>query len=460
MKICLPVFLIAILSAVQGYGQHNASPNIILILADDLGWSNLASSMTKTHPEAASDYHETPNLDKLMQQGMRFSRGYSSAAICSPSRRSILFGQTPIRQGDETFPEVYNPRHADLLSIPQALKRINATYKAAHYGKWDLRAGIFPEDVGYDESDGNTGNRHGDVMMDKEVKWTEHFINDDPKRMSSLTERSMNFMERQVNSQHPFYLQISHYATHVDIQARPDTYNKYLKKERGKKDAEPGWAAMLEDLDHCVGQILKKVEALGIGDNTYVVFMSDNGSPEFIPPVSNRLDHPSGFDRPMRNFPLRGGKWALYEGGIRVPFIVKGPDVKPNSQCDVPVTGWDILPTLCEWAGKKLAANEKLDGGSFASLVRNEGRGFVERPTDKLIFHRYNDRYPHSAVIDGNFKVIKFWKSGKVELYDLGKDPGELNDIAAEYPKRARDLERSLSLYIKKVNPDILSRYK
>lgn len=460
MKIWLPVFIVSIFLSVQVSAQHNRSPNIIVILADDLGWSNLSLSMSKAHPAAASDYHEAPNLEKLMQQGMRFSRGYASAAICSPSRRSILFGQTPVRQGDETFPDTHSPHRSDQLSIPQALKRINVNYKTAHYGKWDLRAGIFPEDVGYDESDGNTGNRHGDVMMDKDVKWTEHFINNDPKRMYSLTERSMNFMERQVNSHHPFYLQISHYATHVDIQARPETYSKYLEKKKGKKDAEPGWAAMLDDLDDCVGRILDKAAALGIENNTYVVFMSDNGGPEFIPPVRNRLDHPSAFNHPMRNFPLRGGKWTLYEGGIRVPFVVKGPDIKPNSQCDVPVVGWDLLPTLCEWAGKKMSVSEKLDGGSFASLVRSEGRGYVDRPTEKLIFHRYNNSYPHSAVIDGNFKIIKFWKSGIVELYDLGKDPGELNNIAGEYPKKAKELERALSAYIEKVNPDIPSKYK
>jgi arylsulfatase A-like enzyme len=199
-------------------------PNIIFILADDLGWSSLSCSMDEGQPDGKSDYHETPNLERLASAGMRFSRAYASASICSPSRRSILFGHTPIRQGDEEFKDRYRPQRSTYQTIPQVLKSIDSRYRAAHYGKWDMRAGFFPEDAGYDESDGDTGNRSGDVMTDKDDKWTSRFVVGDPKHMFALTARAENFMERQVRSGNPFYLQVSHYATHVDIQARKETY--------------------------------------------------------------------------------------------------------------------------------------------------------------------------------------------------------------------------------------------
>lgn len=437
--------------------QHKSSPNIILILADDLGWSHLSCTMQKGNPASASDFHETPNLEKLARNGMRFTRGYASASICSPSRRSILFGQTPMRLGDDSFSENYDPRESDHLTIPLALKAIDDRYSAAHFGKWDMRAGFFPEDAGYDESDGNTGNRHGDVMTDKNDKWTKYFILDDPKRVFTLAERASNFMERQVRSGNPFYIQVSHYATHVDVQTRQRTYDKYKAKHGGKKHNNPGFAAMLEDLDASIGQILDMVTRLGIADNTYVFFMADNGATEFFPPVANRLHHPDAFDKPMRNFPLRGGKWTLYEGGVRVPFIVKGPGILADSQCDVSVAGWDLLPTFFELAGGggEWPPEKPIDGGSFANLLHDEGRGEVARLTHDLIFHRYHNGYPHSALIAGNFKVIKFWKSGKLELYNLKDDPGEEADLAPHNPKKAEALEHRLQSYMEEVNPDL-----
>lgn len=440
--------------------QTTARPNIIFILADDLGWSSLSCRMDRNDPASASDYHETPYLERLASAGMRFSRGYAPASICSPSRRSILLGQTPARQGDETFSANYDPFDARLRSIPQLLKAIDARYQAAHFGKWDMRADFFPEDVGYDESDGNTGNRHGDVMTDKDDKWNTHFIVDDPKRVNTLTARALNFMQRQVRAGNPFYLQVSHYATHVDLQSRRELYDKYSAKEKGRKHSNPAFAGMLEELDMSVGKIMEMVDRLGIGGETYIFFMADNGATEFLPPVRNRLDHPSAFTAPMRNHPLRGGKWTLYEGGVRVPFVVAGPGIRANSQCDVPVAGWDLLPTFGDLAGDSPGRVPGLDGGSFVNLLKNNGKGKVERPTEDLIFHRYNNSYPHSALIAGDLKVVKFWKSGKVELYDLRRDPGEERDIAGQEPQKARALGDRLMNYFREVNPALTTMYK
>lgn len=429
-------------------------PNFILILTDDQGWSCMSALMDDDHPDSKSDYFETPNIDRFAQMGMRFTSGYAPAALCSPTRRSIQFGQTPIRQGEEHFKANYHPDFKKRLTIPALLKTADPNYKTAHYGKWDLRADIFPEDLGYDGSDGNTGNNNGDYGSDKNTKWTDYFPSRDPKRIETLTARAANFMERQTQAGNPFYLQISHYATHVDMQAKPETYEKYVQKEKGLKHAQPAWAAMLEDLDTGIGQILDKVEELGIKDNTYLILMTDNGAAEFIPPVKNKLDHPSNFDRPMRNYPLRGGKWVLYEGGIRVPFMVIGPTVKPGSRCAVPVVGWDILPTLADLSGSPATLPDDLDGGSFRELLEN-GTGQVIRKNDALFFHRYHNSWPHSAVRMGNYKLIRFWKTNKIELYDLDRDVGETKDLAAEMPEKVEMMKEKLTAYIREVEAEI-----
>lgn len=438
--------------------QEIKRPNIIFILADDLGWSSLSCSMDAKNPQAKSDFHMTPNLEKLASQGMRFSRNYAGASICCPSRRSILYGATPARLGDESFADRYHPSKTALVPLPKALKAIDQRYKAAHFGKWDMRAGFTPEDAGYDESDGDTGNRDGDVMKDKGDKWTKHFIVDDPKKAFSLTERAIGFMERSARAGAPFYLQISHYATHVDLQARRSTYDQYVSKRPGQMHDNPAFAAMLDDLDSSIGLILEKLESLGLSDNTYVFFTADNGATEFFPPVSNRLDHPDTFAKPMRNSPLRGGKWTLYEGGIRVPMIVRGPGIPANTYSDVPVTGWDLLPTFAELAGGGTMTNGR-DGGSFAGVLKRGGKGVVRRPTEALIFHRYNNGYPHSALIDGDLKLVRFWKTGKVELYDLRNDPGERKDIAASRKQTAERLSERLVKYLNEVNPELISSY-
>lgn len=438
--------------------QEISRPNIIFVLADDLGWSSLSIPMQVSLPDSRSDYHQTPNLAELARQGMRFSRGYSPASICSPSRRSILFGHTPARQGDVSFAKSYYPGRTRYETIPQVLKKIDQRYTAAHFGKWDMRAGFTPKQAGFDQSDGDTGNRDGDVMTSRDNKWSTHFLVDDPKGMFSMTDRAMNFMREQVGLEKPFYLQVSHYATHVDLQSRRETYQKYRQKSQGVKHGDPAFAAMLEDLDSSIGQLLKAVDDLGIAGNTFIFFMADNGATEFLPPVKNRLDPPSAFAQPMRNAPLRGGKWTLYEGGIRVPFIVKGPGISAGSQCDVPVAGWDLLPTFARIAGSDFN-NHDYDGGNFYHLLQGDANAFVSRADDAFYFHRYNNAYPHSAIIEGDFKAIVFWKTGKIELYNLRLDPGEAKDLASADPQRTKELSGRLTDYLNEVNPGLIASY-
>lgn len=443
----------------SAFAQQAKRHNFILILTDDLGWSCFSSKMDDKNPDSKSDYYETPNIDKFAKQSMRFTRGYAPDPICTPSRRSIQFGQTSIRQGDEEFAAQYAPAQSINQSIPQVLKAFDSRYKAAHFGKWDLRAKITPEQLGYDISDGDTGNKNGNISDDKDEKWTQHFLTKNPKQIDSITQHSIHFMQQQVKANNPFYLQVSHYATHANFETQQASFDKFKAKPVGKKHDNPAWAGMINDLDKSIGELLKMVDDLGIGDNTYIVLMADNGAVEFIPPVSNRLDHPSLFAEQMRNYPLRGGKWTLYEGGIRVPFIVKGPGIQKGSQSDVPVAGWDLLPTFNELAGNSSKMSAHTDGGSLASVLKKGDKGTVKRPSNDFYFHRYNNGYPHSAIIVGDYKLIKFWKTKKIELYDIGKDLGEINDISKQKASKAAELEAKLMLYINEVNPSLAKRY-
>lgn len=451
--------LLFVCTAFSLYSQAGAErPNFILIFTDDQGWSSTSLQMDDEQPSSRSDFYQTPNIERLARAGKRFTHGYASAAICSPSRRSLQFGQTPARQGDIRFANDYSLDSDTHLAIPGVLKSIDPTYRTAHYGKWDLRADIFPEDLGYDESDGNTGNKDGNMNSNSITKWTEYFINSNPKKIRSLTSRALNFMERQVKSDHPFYLQISHYATHVDIQATEESFDEYWKKDPGTKHGDPGMAAMTRDLDDGIGLILDKVHELGIEDNTYIILMADNGGVELMPQTREKMIPPSEYGRMRRNYPLRGGKWTLYEGGIRVPFIVAGPGIDPGSQTSKSVVGWDILPTITDLAGLEGELPQDVDGHSFKNVLTGTFP-MNEMASRPLIFHRYNDHYPHSAIIFGHYKLIKRWKKGEVELYNLFDDIGETNNIADSLPTKTKELYTMLIDYLKEVNAEILETY-
>ncbi len=459
-------------SSLKTYSK-TVTPNFVFFLSDDQGWPATSASMHGGRDDAKSDYFLTPNLERLAHQGMRFSQGYAPAALCCPTRRGLQFGQTPARQGSERFAAAYPPGN-DRLTIPRLLKTVNSEYAAAHFGKWDHRTELLAEHLGYDESDGNTRNSKGNEgsNFDKQQKWVLHKELDDPKRIFSITERANDFMERQVRDGRPFYVQISHYAVHVDMQTRPETLRKNEQRPKGTKHRIPAFAGMTEDLDTGIGRVLEKLDELGIAESTYVFYMADNGAVPWIPP--NKIKHfanPASLEDVSRNHPLRSGKWTLFEGGIRVPFIVRGPGVKPGSFCDVPVVGWDILPTIADLAGYKQRLPDNLDGGSFRLLLESGGRGTVNRPFDGLVFHRYSTGDPHSAIRVGDYKLIKFWKGpirtspfsmtssskpGKLLLFNLKDDIGETRNLADAMPQKAQELHETLMGYLRSVDSEVL----
>jgi arylsulfatase A-like enzyme len=442
--------LAAVLLFFNGRPAPVRHPNFLFILVDDMGWSSLSSPMDNEVADSKSSYLETPNIDRLGDAGMRFSQGYAPAALCTPSRRSIQFGQSPIHMGNDSVASDYNPHTHHWLTIPHMLKAVDPAYRTAHFGKWDLRADIYPEDLGYDESDGNTGNDNGDRMTDKKTKWTQVYVTKDPKRTVTITGRALNFMQRQVASGHPFYLQVSYYATHVDMETRKNTYQKFQDKKKGSILYPAGWAGMQNDMDRGVGRLLDQVQKLGIAANTYIILMADNGGVELFPPPSgrNKLDPPSAYSQKTYNYPLRGGKWVLYEGGIRVPFMMAGPGIPAHSYCHVPVVGYDLLPTIGYLAGHKGSFPSYLDGGNIAPLFRDPAHGTVTRARKDLYFHRYVRAYAHSAIREGDYKLIERWFDGKTELYDLRSDLGEVHDLSDSMPGRVKELKQKLNAYL------------
>ena len=449
MKPCFLLAPIALLFAFSGCDSglesREGRPNFVVVLVDDQGWNGTSVEMVPGDSLSRSDYHETPFLERFAAEGMRFSEAYSAAPVCAPSRYAIQFGKTParlslIRVGMNSD-HIY---HDEGWSLPKALKAVDSLYVAGHFGKWGM--GSTPEVMGYDVSNGPTQNREGGFVNDRS-QWDAH-IKDDPKRIMEVTRQGVAFMSEQVRAERPFYLQLSHWAVHANLEARQASLDKYEAKPRGAQQVNPAFAAMTEDLDAGMGAILEALDSLGIADQTYVVYMSDNGSVPNIPGARK-------YERSY-NHPLSRGKWDALEGGVRVPLIIRGPDIAPGSHSAVPVSGVDLMPTLVALTGARETPRlDSLDGGSFAAVLHQKAQEVI-RPVDGLFFHvPYRNgialKRPHSAIRQGDFKLLLFQDDGEVRLYNLRHDIGEENDLAAAMPDKAAAMRLALSEYLSDV---------
>jgi arylsulfatase A-like enzyme len=420
------------------------NPNFIFILADDQGWNGTSVEMISGLKESKSDFYETPNIEKLAKKGVKFSYAYSSAPVCAPSRYSIQFGQSPARL--KMIRVGMNTNHIDHSSdftIPKQLKKINPNYKTAHYGKWGMDSN--PKILGYDKSDGATKNKQGGFNYDSnKLQWSNNF-DEDPKKIFSITQRAIHFITKNHKNKNPFFLQISHYAIHSNLIMRKETFEKYNNKKAGEIHDNLGLASMTEDLDTSVGYILDKLKELGIDKNTYVIYSSDNGS---VPIIMPRKNYKKGY-----NYPLKRGKWDATEGGIRVPFIVSGPHIKPNSQAETPISFSDLLPTIIDLAGgKENLKNEKFDGGSFKQVLFNKSKK-IKRNFNGIVFHvPYENKIAleraHSAIIVDKMKLIKFYDNNEIKLYNLKNDINENENLVFKRKKIAHNLELKLSNYL------------
>ena len=397
-----------------------APPNFVFILADDQAWNGLSRRMDRDLPQSGSDFHRTPNIDRIAAEGMTFSRAYAAAPKCEPSRYAIMFGMTTTSLNAPDKRTAARMRGDASHSLVNALKAADPSYVAATFGKWQLVKA--QSRLGFDRDDGKiTENRDGESPDPA-----------DPKRMFELTDKGNLFMEESVASGRPFYLQLWHYAVHGSNQSLPETLAVWQGRQPGRMHRDPTRAAMAEDFDRAVGMTLARIDELGIRDSTYVIYMSDNGGPTRY---------------------LRGGKTNVTEGGIRVPMAVRGPGVAADSYCDIPVVAYDLLPTVLDFAAPGTAPPPGVEGGSWGPLLLDGCTEPVERPVERLVFFfeeaRGRDPGAQAAIIDGNWKLLYFFNGRKSALYDVGRDPTETRDLAADSPETASGLLSELMGHVR-----------
>ena len=423
--------LLVLLAASNAFAA--APPNILFMLSDDQAWSGLSCQMHPDMPDSKSSFVQTPNIARLAEQGMRFSAAYAPAPVCSPTRISLQTGRNPAALGwTKAAPAEQGHRliegdnrksiRDDDVTIGQILK--SAGYATAHYGKWHLEGGG-PEAHGYDESDGATGNQDAAPHLPP-----------NPVDIFGMGSRAVDFMKRSQEAGKPFFIQMSYNALHYPENATPELLEKYRKLTSGRDDKEVGRAAIAEDLDRGVGELLAKLDTMGLSKNTIVIYMSDNGG-------SNRRT-------------LNGGKGDVWEGGIRVPLIIRGPGIAPNSWCHQRVVGYDFFPTFCRWAGVKVALPTQLDGGDMTPLLSG-GTDPVKRPREPMVFHfpHYQGDSPHSAILSGHMKLLHFYETGENQVFDLKTDIGETKNLAASKPELTATLAKQLSDYLKEVGAEM-----
>ena len=407
--------------------QDHPAPNIILIFADDQGWNHLSVPMHDEIPGSVSDYFRTPNIERIAAAGIRFPNAYAAAPMCGPSRTALHYGKG-------TAQVMYSEAAEDVreasMTIGEMMKA--AGYATAHFGKWSPGA---PESglQHYDASDGNAGN--GDGNVDDPAN---------PKDIFGITGRAVAFMEASVDAGQPFYMQLSHYAPHVGFQALEESVEKWERIEPGEMHNDAVYAAMTEDMDTGIGRVLDKLRELRIEDNTYVIYTSDHGQ------TINR----------STNQPLRLGKGTLWEGGMRVPFIVSGPGIAPGTISGARVVSLDLFPTFGELAGAADALPDDLEGGSLVPLLHGGGDGPVRRARDELVFHFAQpsgqpESRPSSSIYLEDFKLMKFYDTGERQLFDIAGDLREQQDLAGRMPERVEELDRRLMSYLNAVNARI-----
>jgi arylsulfatase A-like enzyme len=404
-----------------GWAEEKPRLNIVFILADDLGINDL-------HCYGRKD-HESPHLDALANQGARFTSAYAQP-MCSPSRAALLTGKAPARLHLTTYipgradvpsqkvlhPKINQQLPLDGKTIARLLK--DAGYATACLGKWHLGDG--PDKYGFDmvyagKSDTTPSDTEGG------------------KGEYDLTKRALQFIN--INKDRPFFLYLAHHSPHIPLRAKPELVKKF------KNAFNPTYAAMVFSLDDCVGKMLAKLDELRLAERTLVVFTSDTGGLHVLE---------SGDSPATHNTPFRAGRGFLYEGGVRVPMIVRWPGkIKAGRVIDDPVSSTDWTPTLLEACGVK-APGVSFDGVSLVTLFSGG-----DAPVRPLFWHypHYSNQgnRPMGAVREGNWKLIEQYEDGSIELYNLLTDPGETTDLAAKEPKRAADLKAKLASWRKQV---------
>ncbi|VGO11704.1 Arylsulfatase [Pontiella desulfatans] len=431
-------------SLLVGVSVQAGRPNVLFILVDDLGYSDVACY--------GNTLHETPNVDRLAREGMRFTAAYTACAVCSPTRASIQTGQYPIRFGitdwiagarkpNTPLKEQWTKRMLPLEAVTVAEAFKGQGYKTAFVGKWHLNdhdhTTGFPEDQGYDVNIG--GHHKGSPPGGYFAPFKNPKMDDRPDDLyltDRLGDEAIGLIESHAGGSDPFFLMLAFYTVHTPIQPKPELqrhYEKKLAKQPAGHWNNPKYAAMVHSMDENVGRVLDALDRQGMANDTIVVFFSDNG----------------GLSRQTSCWPLSRGKGFYHEGGIRVPLIVRMPGtVKPGSETDEPVISNDLFPTLLDLAGLPLRPDAHKDGLSLKPLL--ETQRFKSH--DLLCWH-----YPHyhgagetpaSAIRMGDFKFIRHYEDATRELYNLKEDIGEADNLVDKMPEMADKYEAALDRWL------------
>ncbi len=432
-------------------------PNIVFILADDMAWHGTGTQMESGFKRSAGKTRRTPHINRLAKSGMVFSRAFSAASICAPSRCSIQTGMSAARTkfsgngnfGTTSREVTYNGRRnkgqlmlepspigsiaPNAITLAEHLKRLG--YATAHVGKWHIYGGG-PGHHGYDVHDGETSNADGNSKDPA-----------DPKKIFSMTRKAIGFIETQVAAKKPFFVQVSHYAEHNAVQYLEETYQACLRDPNianitptALRRRVAQRSAMVEDMDRSIGQLIMKLDQLGVRENTYILFTSDNG--HYRDTGEERL--------------LRGDKWWLWEGGIRVPMIVSGPGVAPESTCDANVVGYDFLPTFVELAGGHPWQLKDVDGVSLKPLFDDQLPARITERSLHFHYPHHRNTTLHSAVVRGDHKFFRFWeRPGSMYLYNLDDDIRESANLAIDSPAIAQKLNWEMDRHLAAVNASL-----
>lgn len=431
-------------------------PNLVLILADDLGWADLSSYGNR--------FIDTPHIDSLARDGIRFTDAYAAAPVCAPTRAAIFAGRAPARIGMTMITRPHKRPWAKLtpppnayavpLDLPMLADRLaDAGYVSTLIGKWHHGYGNDPHDLDRVVMPPGTGPKRPEIALGfieppsgtlRGDSPAERFARENPgKNLGRQTLQAVRFLEerKQGPRNERFFLMLSYNAVHIPMEARADLVAKYYRRFANKNPGiDPRYAAMTEATDESVGLVLEALDRLGLSDETVVVFTSDNGG-------LIRVYHGDG-PQVTTNAPLRSEKGSLYEGGIRVPLIVRAPGLaEAGTESPEPVVSTDLYPTFLDLAG--VADPEQgSDGRSLAPLF---GGGALDR--DALYWHypAYHHSTPSAAIRRGRWKMIEFFEDGRRELYDLAADIGERRDRSAAKPDLVRDLSRRLHRWFAEV---------
>lgn len=437
------LIVLLLCSSAALHAAESPKPNILFILADDLGYMDLGCHGSK--------YYETPNIDRFATQAVRFTDAHS-APVCAPTRAALMTGKSPARlhMTCVRLPGVRLVRALPISEYTLAELLRECGYRTAIFGKWQLSKPVKGalQDYGFDTCVGVSGGTSSYFFPYKLPELAEgsegEYLTD------RLAAEACKFMERHQSD--PFFIYLSHYAVHTPLHAKPELLKKYEKKPAWGGQNNPTYAAMVESLDSSIGQVLSKIEELGLADRTVVIFTSDNGG----------LDHYFNGVHVTSNAPLRGEKGMLYEGGIRVPMMVRWPGVtRAGTTCDAALAVEDHYPSIAQIAGATIPPETRKDieGISYVPLLRGESAK-RDRP---IYWHypHYHDRFPPDpagAIREGDWKLIEFFKDGRLELYRLPEDLGETNNLSAKMPDRARALQARLAKWRESVGAEMPSQ--